>query len=113
MDSSFVKFRHMPCKLKWINSVTSLGVTIGNDINKIVNENFSDRMNKIENLSTQWCIRKLTLKEKVLVANTMFLFQLLYLGSCMHTPTWILAKYKEIMTRFMWNNKPSKLNKLQ
>ena len=42
------------------------------------------------------CIRKLTVKGKVLVANTLFLSQLLYLGSCMYTPTWVADKYREI-----------------
>jgi hypothetical protein len=81
---------------------------------KYTDENFNQRINnqrinKIENLAKQWCLRKLTLKGKVLVANTLFLSQLLYLGSCMHTPTWVIARYREIVSKFIWNNKPPKV----
>jgi hypothetical protein len=102
-------FRHKPCGIKWTECATSLGVKIGNDLNKYIDENFRERITKIENLAKQWCLRKLTLKGKVLVANSLFISQLLYLGSCMYTPTWVIQQYKEIVTRFIWNNKPPKV----
>jgi hypothetical protein len=102
-------FRHKPCGIKWTDCVTSLGVKISNDINRYTDENFRDRITKIENLAKQWCLRKLTLKGKVLVANTLFLSQLLYLGSCMHTPKWVIHQYRDIVSKFIWNNKPPKV----
>ena len=103
-------FRHKPCGIKWTNSVISLGVKIGNDIEKYIDENYKERFVKIENIVKQWCVRNLTLKGKVLVSNTLLLSQLLYLGSCMYTPKWVFDKYKQIITKFIWNNKPSKVN---
>jgi hypothetical protein len=102
-------FRHKPCEIKWSKCVTSLGVKIGNDLSKYTDENFRDKITKIENLAKQWCLRKLTLQGKVLVANTLFMSQLLYVGSCMYTPLWVIQQYKEIVTRFIWNNKPPKV----
>jgi hypothetical protein len=32
-------FLHKPCGIKWTSSVTSLGVKIGNDLNKYTDEN--------------------------------------------------------------------------
>jgi hypothetical protein len=63
----------------------------------------------MENLAKQWCIRKLTLKGKVLVANTLLLSQLLYLGSCIYNLAWVYDRYKQIITSFIWNNKPPKV----
>jgi hypothetical protein len=82
---------------------------IGNNIDKYTDENFKEKICKIENLAKQWCLRNLTLKGKVTVVNTLFISQLLYLGSCMYTPKWVLARYKEIVTKFIWNNKPPKV----
>ena len=87
----------------------SLGVKIGNDLEKYVIENDKERFVKIENIAKQWCVRNLTLKGKVLVSNTLLLSQLLYLGSCMYTPKWVFNKYKQIITKSIWNNNPPKV----
>ena len=43
------------------------------------------------------------------MANTLFLSQLLYPGSCMYTPGWVIDQYKEIFTKFICNNNPLKV----
>jgi hypothetical protein len=102
-------FLHKPCRIKWTKSATSLGVKIGNDLPNCIDENYRDKISIIENLTKQWCLRKLTLKGKVVIVNTLLLSQLLYLGSCVSTPQWVIARYKEIITNFIWNNKPPKV----
>ena len=107
--AAFTNFRYKLCGINWTKCVTSLGVKLGNDLQRYIDENFRERISKIENLAKQWCLRNLTLKGKVLVANTLFLSQRLYLGTCIYTPEWVRSRYKEIITKFIWNNKPPKV----
>jgi hypothetical protein len=58
---------------------------------------------------SSFAAHSVSLKGKVLVTNTLLLSQLLYLGSCMYTPRWVFDKYKQIITKFIWNNKPAKV----
>jgi hypothetical protein len=106
--SASPNFRHKPCGIKWTDRVTSLGVSIGNDLNKYVDENFKTRINRIENLAKQWCLRKLILKGKMVV-NTLFLAQLLSLSTSLYTPKWVIEQFLEIITTFIWNGKPPKV----
>ena len=54
-------------------------------------------------------MRHLTLKGRMLVANTVVLSQLLYICSVLNTPDWVFQKYKDTVTKFIWNNKPPKV----
>ena len=53
--------------------------------------------------------KKINTKGQVLVVNTLFMSQLLYLALCMHTPTWVIQQYREIVSKFVWNNKLPKV----
>ena len=103
-------YRHKPYGLKWNNSlVKSLGIYIGTDPIKMINENFNERLKKIENLIDMWCLRKLTLKGKVIIVNTLLLPQLLYVCTVLHTPQWVITKYNNMISKFIWNTKPPKV----
>ena len=103
-------FRHKPCGLSWPEkTVKCLGVHLCNDILEIQDINFKEKFNKIEGIMNQWCVRNLTLKGKILIANTLILSQLLYICSVVDTPKWVFTKYKELILQFIWNNKPAKV----
>jgi hypothetical protein len=96
--------------IKWPeSSVKFLGVEINNDYNKMVEENFNNKLNRIQELANMWCLRKMTLKGKVTVINSLLASQLIYLGTVYHTPKWVIKKYKEITMNFLWDNKPPKV----
>jgi hypothetical protein len=103
-------FCHKPYGLKWTNNlIKSLGVYIGTDTKKRINENYSARIKKFENLLETWCLRQMTIKGKILIVNTLILPQLLYLCSIMHTPSWVIEKYNMLISKFIWNQKPPKV----
>ena len=50
--------------------IKSLGVYKVTDQQQMTEKKFNDRLDKIHNLVELWCLRKLTLKGKILVSNT-------------------------------------------
>jgi hypothetical protein len=103
-------YRHKPYKLRWTQDmIKSLGLYIGTDQRKMTEKNFEDRLDKIQNLADLWCLRKLTLKGKILVANTLLMPIMIYPCSVIDTPLWVITKYKEIVMKFIWGGKPPKV----
>jgi hypothetical protein len=90
-------------------SVKFLGVYINNDKDKMIEENYTDKLNRIQELANMWCLRKMTLKGKVTIINSLLASQLIYLGTVFHTPQWVLKKYKDIILKFLWDKKPPKI----
>ena len=60
-------YRHKPLGLKWTKGAICLGIYVSNNVKEMTNKNYSERLNKIENILKLWTLRKLTLKGKVLV----------------------------------------------
>jgi hypothetical protein len=105
-----LNFKHKPYGLKWTSDkVKTLGIYISTDQNKMIQENYNEKINKIENLLKIWCLRKLTLKGKILIINTLIVPQILYVATVLDTPKWVITKCNELIIKFLWNNKPSKI----
>ena len=103
-------YRHKTYGLKLTSEpVKTLGVYICNNMEEMIRINFQEKLDKIENILESWCLRKLTLKGRVLVANTMAISQLLYLSTVMYTPEWAINKYNKIIEKYVWQNKPAKV----
>jgi hypothetical protein len=103
-------FKHKDISIKWTNTlVKSLGIYIGNDRALVSERNFQEKLQKIEALLKMCNLRKLTPKGKVLVINTLIIPNLLYVSSVLHTPKWVIAKFKELIIQFIWNNKTPKV----
>ena len=101
---------HKPYGLKWTKDMNkTLGIYIGIDLQQMTNKIFTDRLEKIQNLADLWCLRKLTLKGKVLVVNTLMMSLMIYLCSVIHTPAWDISKFQNIILKFIWNRKLAKV----
>ena len=72
--------------------------------------NIESKLQKIEDLLKLWNLRKLTLLGKVRVVNSLIVPQLLYLGNVMHISKQYVTQYDQIITSFIWDNKPPKVN---
>ena len=95
-------YRHKPYGLNWTHdTIKTLGIYIGIDEKKMVQENFNIRLKKIETLLETWSLRKMTIKGKIIIVNTLILPQLLYLCSVMFTPIWAIEKYNWLVSRFI------------
>ena len=107
---SCTNYRHKLSGIKWPSgSIKCLGIMINTNIETMYEENFNERLAKVSKLIHQWCLRKLTLKGKVLVANTLLLPQLLYICTVLGTPTWVIKKYNNMIRNFIWGDKPAKV----
>ena len=102
-------YLHKPFNLKWTKGATCLGVYVTNNISKLCDRKFSEKICKIEHILSLWTLRKLTLLGKVQVINTLIVPQLLYLCSVLHMPKQYIEQYQKIVTKFIWNNKPPKV----
>jgi ribonucleotide reductase alpha subunit len=94
-------FRHKPLGMKWNKGASYLGLYICNNVKDMNEINFNKQINKIENILDLWALRKLTLKGKIQVINTLIISQVLYPATVIHIP-------KQYMTSTNKHNKLAK-----
>jgi hypothetical protein len=103
-------FRHKPLGIHWsTNSIKMLGIYINRNEEQCIKDNFNERIEKIENIAKLWCLRKMTLKGKILIVNTLLISQMIYVCSVLQPPDWAIQKFKRIINDFIWNNKKPKV----
>jgi hypothetical protein len=103
-------FRHKINKIKWSNeSIKYLGVYINKDLQKAIQVNINEKLDKIESLIKIWHCRHLALKGKVTIVNSLLVSQMMYIASVIHIPKWAITKYNTLITNFIWDNKPQKI----
>ena len=102
---------HLPMAfgLKWTQSTTCLGIKIMNDRKEMIETNFSDKLNKLSDILELWTLKKLTIRDKVLVINTLIIPQLLHLCTVMHMPAKYSNALKNNIIEFVWNKKLAKV----
>jgi hypothetical protein len=103
-------YRHKPNGLTWTDdTIKTLGVHIGTDMQRATDQNFKECLERIKNLLDLWCLRKLTLKGKVLIVNTLIIPIMIYPCSVIHPPKWVITSFKNKILTFAWNGKPAKV----
>jgi hypothetical protein len=103
-------FRHKINSIKWSNGyIKYLGVYLNKNTQIACKYNIKTKFEKIANTIKIWKCRHLTLKGKITILNTLLLSQMLYIASVIHIPEWALVKYKQLITSFIWDNKPAKI----
>jgi hypothetical protein len=101
-------FRHKPCGLKWTTGATYLGVYISNDIKEMNEKNFNDKMDIIKEMLSMWTLRKMTIRGKIQIINTLIISQILYPGTILAMPSICIAQYNKMIVEFIWDKKNSK-----
>lgn len=93
------------------DQVTILGIIFKNQMagEQHYNLNFKPKLDKIQNISSAWINRTLSMKGKVLLISALMSLILQYLCSTMTTPTRVIMEYKKIVTDFFWNDKRGKV----
>lgn len=96
--------------LEWTkDSLASLGVVIsGNNLDHY-ELNYNKRILNLKYLLNSWKCRKLSLKGKITVVNTLALPPLFYLASIIWVPERVIKEVKQIITDFIWDGKPAKI----
>ena len=99
-----------PFGLDWSGKyVSSLGICISGDESDLYELNYKSRILNMKNLLNSWKGRKLSLKGKVTVINTLAITPLLYVASVIHTPEKVFKEVKDLIVEFMWNGKGKKI----
>lgn len=96
--------------LKWTQEpVETLGVIVTGNENDHLELNFRPKIIKMKHLLSSWKCRKLSLKGKITVVNSLALSKLIYLCSIIHVPDKVYSEVKSIITDFIWDGKVAKI----
>ena len=87
----------------------TLGVTLtGKETDHYI-LNYKKRLKNMKNLLATWKCRKLSIKGKITVINTLAISPLLYLANVIHVPPQVITEVKGLITDFLWDGKPVKI----
>ena len=103
----------IPRSLDWNTSKFNLlGINFSVNLQEMVELNFSEKITEIRKSVSHWNKRYLTPLGKVTVIKSIFLSKLNHLFSSLPNPesSW-LDNLNDIFFRFLWSNKPDKINR--
>ena len=89
----------------------TLGITISNDINVILKENFMPRLKVFDNTLNIWYTRGLSLKGKVTILKSLALPKILYPMSVLPVPEPIVDIVDNMIIDFLWSKKRPKVKR--
>lgn len=72
--------------------------------------NFMGILDKIQKVCDSWHHRTHSLKGKVTVANSLLISLLQYPCSTLPTPARVFKEFRNIISRFLWNNKKARIS---
>ena len=98
-------------KLFWSpKSIKVLGINIAPNIDVLYQENYVELLSKAEQILERWRTRNLTIIGKITVinnlVNSLFSHKFMSLPSPNNT---FFARYKNLITKFLWDDKPAKI----
>ena len=91
--------------------VKVLGIFIGYNQDKIIEENFLNRIRKMKIRLNLWLWRDLTLYGKALLAKTLGVSQLVYAASLLSVPNAVIKIFQTELFSFLWKNKKDKIKR--
>ena len=77
----------------------------------MVEINYRERINKLQNVLNIWQQRLLSLKGKITVLWSIALPQVLYVTSILYTPKWATDEIDKILFKFLWSGKKPHVKK--
>ena len=89
--------------------IHTLGITISGNEGDHYNLNFKKRLNVLKNLLNSWKCRRLSIKGKITVINTLALPPLLYVASVIHVPHCVITQVKKLLIDFIWDGGSPKI----
>ena len=91
--------------------ISALGISFSYNSRLCEQENFLQKVNKIQKLFNIWSQRDLSLYGKITIAKTLGLSKLIFVSACTHTPPHYIDIINRLTTNFVWNNKKPKINR--
>ena len=97
--------------LKWVRKFTLLGINFNNNLDNMQN-NFTDKIDKVEKMLSNWTYRYLTPFGKVTIIKTLGLSQLSHIALVIPNPNKEMVKRIEnIFCAFVWSKKSEKVRR--
>ena len=78
-------------------------------MNKHYKLNFEPKLIKMKQLLSSWKCRKLSIKGKITVINTLAISKLIYLASIIKVPNTVFEEVKKMVIDFLWEGKVAKI----
>ena len=88
----------------WIGLEKVVGMFIGNG--DYVEANWKAVLSKFEKVLSDYQQRSLSMKGKAVIANTLALSKVFYVGSSSYIPKIFLQCFNSALFKFIWGNKP-------
>ena len=85
-----------------------LGLNIGVNVDKSEENNFHEKINKMEKRFTMWKLRNLTILGRILIAKTFGMSNHIYSMSILDIPQKIIKIAQQKINQFIWNEKNCK-----
>lgn len=111
------KYSTSAIKTKWKLSWGSkkfkiLGIIFNVDLNQMIKENYTTKIQQLENLANIWSKRSMTPLGKITVIKTFMISIFNHLFIALPNPNQAVINYiNNILYSFLWNKKPSKIKK--
>ena len=86
-----------------------LGLNIGVNVDKSEENNFHEKINKMEKRFTMWKLRNLTILGRILIAKTFGMSNLIYSMSILDILKKIIKIAQQKINQFIWNEKIAKV----
>ena len=104
---------YFPHGLSWIKKpIESLGIVFTDNTEQNYLYNFKPKLLNLKTTLQIWKQRKLSLKGKITIINSIALSPLIYIASVIATPNRVFKEIDEIIQDFLWNSKSSKISKI-
>ena len=98
-------------KLKWVKTFTLLGLNFDNNLENM-QQNFTDKIELLENMLSTWSYRYLTPFGKVTIVKSLGLSKLSHVALVTPNPTKeTIKRIENIFYQFIWNRKSEKVKR--
>ena len=95
----------MKSGIKFLNKSKILGIIFSNQSSpQEIDENFNDRINKLEKMCAMWSKRKLTIIGKITILKSFGVSIFIHLMQSIGIPKIYIDKINQIFFRFIWKN---------
>ena len=91
--------------------ISALGISFSYNLKLCEQENFLQKVSKIQKLFNIWSQRDLSLYGKVTITKTLGLSKLIFVSACIHTTPRYIDIINRLTTNFVWNNKKPKIKR--
>ena len=102
------KYKQEKCTLfgiKWPKQIRCLGIYIGHSEETNVQQNWTNKLEKVEQILESWNTRKLSLFGKVQIIKTFAISQFVLPATLLKVPEGIVKQIESLLYRFLWGTR--------